>query len=192
MCLILWHLQRVQLVGLPPSSSALFNQMPETGGLKWTPPEKYAFDHCVSGVFFLKFFLQGEKSTGSLQLTSWPLQFHKYLLNAVEILIGGSENASTHGISVDLRVSCLDHVRLQLRFSNVLQASLRDGRQTAHPGLLCIGDVISDRSIVSRINVNTSNLFGFSSVNLLVFVCYFVTYEVAVIPLMASKLHLIL
>jgi hypothetical protein len=39
--LILWHLQRVVLIGLPPTSRiALVVQMPETGGLKWTPPEK--------------------------------------------------------------------------------------------------------------------------------------------------------
>lgn len=105
-----------------------------------------------------------------------------------EILIRSAEVARSHQFFLHVGVARLDDSRLLLRFLHVHLSSLGDGRKTGHSSLLNVG---CDSSGVGRVNEDILRLLGHGSVDLDVLLSHFVANEVAVVPLVTGKLHLV-
>lgn len=106
----------------------------------------------------------------------------------VEVLIRSAKVARSHHFFLYVGVTRLDDSRLLNRSLHVHLSSLGDGRQARHSGLC---DVSLNSSGVGRVNENIFSLLGLGSVDLDILLSHFVADEVAVVPLVTGKLHLV-
>lgn len=104
-------------------------------------------------------------------------------------MIRSAEGALSQKFLLNVGVAGLDHGRLLLRLYNVHLSSLGDGRQARHSGL---SDVVLNSPLVGRVDERVSSLLGLGSVDLLVLGGHLVSDQIAVVPLVAGQLHLVL
>jgi len=104
-------------------------------------------------------------------------------------LVGGAEGALSHHLVLQVAVAGLNHGGLLLGLQHVHLPALGDGRQAGHAGrLLFVG---LDGSSVGRVHEHTSSHLGLGSNHLCVLLGRLVSNQVAVVPLVASVLHLV-